>query len=158
VHSAKTETASRFRERRHDNDECERECGKNCFHRYCSCCTERGGEPPLSLSIRAGNDEQIDLDISRSAGRTERQMYGWRNVVWDGDDLRLGTAKGRKLLRIVPDQKYPQMWRVEQPNGSLTDLANRTRAKDAGIAIALAILNDRETARDRAPVQKPAAA
>jgi hypothetical protein len=72
-------------------------------------------------------------------------MYGWRDVIWDGDDLRLG-AKGRKLLRIVEDQKYPQMWRVESRDGSLTDMANRARAKDAGIAIALAVLNARKAA------------
>jgi hypothetical protein len=73
-------------------------------------------------------------------------MYGWRDVVWDGDVLRLGGPKGRKLLRIVPDQKYPEMWRVERPDGSLTDMANRTWAKEAAIAIALAFLNARKVA------------
>jgi hypothetical protein len=72
-------------------------------------------------------------------------MYGWRDVTWDGDILRLGP-KGRKLLRIVQDQKYPEMWRVERPDGSLTDMANRTWAKDAATAIALAFLNAREAA------------
>jgi hypothetical protein len=72
-------------------------------------------------------------------------MYGSRDIIWDGDILRLGP-KGRKLLRIVSDQKYPEMWRVERPDGSLTDMANRTWAKDAATAIALAFLNAREAA------------
>jgi hypothetical protein len=45
---------------------------------------------------------------------------------------------------IVPDEKYPAvMWRVRLPDGRLTDMVNRTRAKDAAISIALSILNGR---------------
>jgi hypothetical protein len=73
-------------------------------------------------------------------------MNGWRDVVWDGDVLRYLGPKGRKLLRVVPDQKYPGMWRVERPDGSLTDMANCSWAKDAATAIALSFLNARKAA------------
>jgi len=45
-------------------------------------------------------------------------------------------------VRIVPDEKYPTvMWRVERPDGTLTDMVNRARAKDAAITIGLKLLN-----------------
>ena len=31
---------------------------------------------------------------------------------------------------IVPDMTYPGMWRIRQPDGSLSDMVNLTRAKD----------------------------
>jgi hypothetical protein len=39
----------------------------------------------------------------------------------------------RKPIRaeLVPDAKYPGMWRVRWPDGSLSDIVNLTRAKDA---------------------------
>jgi hypothetical protein len=43
----------------------------------------------------------------------------------------------RTLLRIERDEVYPEMWRVRRPDGSLTDIVNRTRAKDAAVSIAL---------------------
>jgi hypothetical protein len=36
--------------------------------------------------------------------------------------------------RVVPDQKWPGMYRVRQPDGSLSDMVNLTRAKDATAA------------------------
>ena len=71
------------------------------------------------------------------------RVFGSRELNWKGDQLYCGN---RRLLRIVPDQKYPGvMWRVELPDGSLTDMVNRTRAKDAAVAIGLRILNGQET-------------
>jgi hypothetical protein len=64
---------------------------------------------------------------------------------WHNDELRLGY-RGRKLAEIVQDAKYPMMWRVRKPDGSLSDMLNRTRAKDAAQVMALGILNHRETA------------
>jgi hypothetical protein len=56
---------------------------------------------------------------------------GSRELSWNGDQLFHGR---RKLIRIVEDEKYPGvMWRVEKPDGTLTDMMNRTRAKDAAI-------------------------
>ena len=69
-------------------------------------------------------------------------MVGSINLTWHGDDLHL--RRGRKLLSIVQDEKYPSMWRVRRPDGTLSDMVNRTRAKDAAMAMALSILNARE--------------
>src|SRR6516225_2963495 len=42
---------------------------------------------------------------------------------------------GRKgVASVVLDGKYPSMWRVQRPDGSLTDMVNLTRAKDAAMA------------------------
>ena len=50
------------------------------------------------------------------------------NLIWRGPKLYLGN---RVVGEIVPDEKYPGMWRIVRPDGSLSDMANRTRAKDA---------------------------
>ena len=50
---------------------------------------------------------------------------------------------GRKRVAgVVLDGKYPDMWRVQRPDGSLTDMVNLTRAKDAAMALAVDWLND----------------
>jgi hypothetical protein len=69
------------------------------------------------------------------------RYYSADALEWVGDVLHLG--KGRALVTIERDAKYPQMWRVRRPDGSLTDMVNRTRAKDAACSIALAMLNAR---------------
>jgi hypothetical protein len=38
------------------------------------------------------------------------------------------------LMRIKPDSRYPGMYRVVQSDGSLSDMANLTRARDAAVA------------------------
>lgn len=52
---------------------------------------------------------------------------------WRGDKLFFGTK--RTGYAVVRDGTYPQMWRVERPDGSLSDMVNRTRAKDAAVAM-----------------------
>jgi hypothetical protein len=70
-------------------------------------------------------------------------MLGYADLFWKDNNLyRLGSKQA--LLSIVPDAKYPDiMWRVDRPDGSLSSMANRTRAKDAGMAMALQGLNGR---------------
>jgi hypothetical protein len=36
---------------------------------------------------------------------------------------------------IVPDERYPGMYRLRLPDGSLSDVVNLTRAKDALAAV-----------------------
>jgi hypothetical protein len=76
------------------------------------------------------------------------RVYGRGELVWEGNNLRLG--RGRKLSEIVQDSKYPNMWRVRHPNGSLSDMVNRTRAKDAAVTVAIMILNGQETPAEAA--------
>jgi hypothetical protein len=45
-----------------------------------------------------------------------------------------GNAK-TPLVHIVPDARYPGMWRMAWPDGRLSDMANLSRIKDAAVAI-----------------------
>lgn len=62
-----------------------------------------------------------------------------RDAQWRGDNLMLYR---RKIASVVPDRHWPGMWRVLLPNGYLSDMANRTRAKDAARSVALLELNE----------------
>jgi len=69
---------------------------------------------------------------------------------WKGDKLYyLGR---RSDYSVVQDEKYPQMWRVRRPDGSLSDMVNQTRAKDAAMVMLGRDLNVSQTARDQSPV------
>jgi hypothetical protein len=64
-------------------------------------------------------------------------------LMWHGDRLLL--RPGRCLLAAVePDSVWPGMWRVRLPHGDLSDMVNRTRAKDTARLLALATLNSAE--------------
>src|SRR5262245_13973247 len=52
-----------------------------------------------------------------------------------GIALYYGTAQ-RPLANIVPDRRWPDMWRIARPDGHLSDMLNLTRAKDAAALIA----------------------
>jgi hypothetical protein len=73
-----------------------------------------------------------------------------RQLSWKDNSLyRQGSRT--PLLCVVPDQTYPGiMWRVQLPDGRLSGMVNKTRAKDAGISIALQLLEATETPREPA--------
>jgi len=48
--------------------------------------------------------------------------------------LYYGNARA-PLVRVVPDGRYPGMWRISWPDGRLSDIANLSRIKDAAAAI-----------------------
>ena len=54
-------------------------------------------------------------------------------MTWRGTDLYWGR---RKVGSIVPDDRYPRMWRVLRSDGSLSDMASYARARDAAKTIA----------------------
>lgn len=54
---------------------------------------------------------------------------------------------------VVPDAAYPGMWRVQWPDGRLSDMANLTRAKDAA-ACFMETAKRRHRGRQR-PVEAP---
>src|SRR5262249_37881241 len=43
----------------------------------------------------------------------------------------VARAVGKLRSEIVPDVKYPGLYRIRRPDGSLTDMTNPTRAKEA---------------------------
>jgi hypothetical protein len=72
-------------------------------------------------------------------------MIETAQLEWRGNELfRQGSR--HPVLSIEPDATYPAMWRVRRPDGTLTDMVNRTRAKDAGLSIARRHLEAREKA------------
>ena len=64
---------------------------------------------------------------------TPRLRLSWRN-----NELYAGER--RMKVAIVLDRKYPEMWRVRYPDGYLSDMVNKTRAKDAAITMAASLL------------------
>ena len=57
-----------------------------------------------------------------------------RDCTWKENKL---YCRGRLIGQVVPDGKYPRMWRVKHPDGSLSDMVNLTRAKDAAVSQAV---------------------
>jgi hypothetical protein len=45
-------------------------------------------------------------------------------------------AGRRRFGRVVPDRKYPGMWRSVMPDGRLSDMANLAWAKNAVLVVA----------------------
>jgi len=66
---------------------------------------------------------------------------------WRGDRLCLkGGGKSAPQVSIVQDEKYSSMYRVRYPDGRLSDMVNRARARDAAKSILLDVLNATQTA------------
>lgn len=62
------------------------------------------------------------------------------NLMWDGMRLRLRTSE-RVLAVLRRDVEYPTLWRAHVGCDHITDLVNLTRAKDAAMCLAIAMLN-----------------
>jgi hypothetical protein len=61
--------------------------------------------------------------------------------MWECDDLlwrghHLYDVK-KLVAEIILDDVYPNMWRIKFPDGTISDLFNKTRAKDNAAQIAL---------------------
>jgi hypothetical protein len=65
---------------------------------------------------------------------------------WKGDRLYLGTRLSG--YSVVQDDRYPPMWRVRSPDGTLSEMVNRTRAKDAAMSM---LDRDRRRKRGESP-------
>jgi hypothetical protein len=72
--------------------------------------------------------------MSRQPIRRLDRLDVERGAVWNGNEL---VFRNRVVASIEPDVKYPAMWRVRLPSGQLSDMVNRTRAKDAAIGLAV---------------------
>jgi hypothetical protein len=54
----------------------------------------------------------------------------------DGCYYELHSAgQGKPLVKVVPDEHWPSVWRMLWPDGQLSDMANLTRIKDAAVNI-----------------------
>ena len=73
--------------------------------------------------------------INERAGRPRpslppRMEHRRRDAMWRGPQLYL---RSRVIATIIRDERYPDMWRVRLPNGTISDMANLSRAKDAAL-------------------------
>jgi hypothetical protein len=69
-------------------------------------------------------------------------MYGGTYMRHDATNIQAKSATFRGAKNdprrpgaITPDERYPKMYRVRLPDGSLSDMVNRTRARDAASII-----------------------
>src|SRR5262245_5999975 len=92
--------------------------------------------------------QRIESHQGHSRDNASAMRINSQRLTWVGDELVYGR---RTLLRIVRDRVYPEMWRVRLPGGGLTDMVNRTRAKDAALSIAHRLLNMSETLSEAPP-------
>jgi hypothetical protein len=67
------------------------------------------------------------------------RIFARRELYWQGDRL-FRWGSDALLAEVVPDDRWPGMWRVRM-DGRLSDMANLSRARDAAMAAALTELN-----------------
>jgi hypothetical protein len=72
----------------------------------------------------------------------------WRRRLlrWCGHQL-YRPGSDVPVAEIAPDAKWPGMWRVRMADGRLSDMVNLTRARDAAMELAVAVLNRQDSAR-----------
>jgi hypothetical protein len=75
------------------------------------------------------------------------------NLNWRGPELYWGASHTGFL--IVPDTKYPSMWRVRHPDGQLSDMVSRVRAKDAAVHLCQGTGESAQEAPYSAPIHSP---
>ena len=82
------------------------------------------------------------------------RVYANEELEWRGNRL-IARDAGRRApsVEINPDANWPGMWRLKRPDGSVTDMLNRARARDAARSILLAILNGQETRSEARPMR-----
>jgi hypothetical protein len=80
-------------------------------------------------------------------------MFDNSQLQWRGNRLRLRNDGASPVVEVVPDSRYPNMWRVRAPSRPDSDLVNRTLAREAARSILLSILNSRETPPEAAPIR-----
>ena len=74
------------------------------------------------------------------------RVYATCELEWKGDRLLVqGGGRHSPSVEVFPDQDWPGMWRIRRPDGTVTDIVNRSRARDAAKAILIAVLNSQET-------------
>ena len=73
-------------------------------------------------------------------------MHARTDLIWEGNELRLFSSRGRVLASIELDETWAGLWHVRLPDGYLTDMENLSRAKDAAASLTLTALNRHQEA------------
>jgi hypothetical protein len=82
--------------------------------------------------MRNEQDARVRAKAKQQFYQREERCCARKALAWqsDGDDWIL-LAGRRRLGRVVPDPKYPGMWRSVKSGGQLSDTANLSWAKSA---------------------------
>jgi hypothetical protein len=78
-------------------------------------------------------EEPVNHRRPRVGRMFNTQNCHWRQV---DDEWHLTAPNDRVVARVLPDDRWPKMYRVVLPNGFVSDLVNLTRAKDAALSLA----------------------
>ena len=76
------------------------------------------------------------------------RVFNYLDLNWRKDALYCGK---RKITALVQDEKYSTMWRIRLPDGTLSDMVNKTRAKDVATLLALRFLNNMQETPNHSP-------
>jgi hypothetical protein len=95
-------------------------CGPRC--RVAAKRTRDRGTPLTRTVTRPSVAPDEVLSVTAPIGMSDRQKP--RVVTLRRKSLKLDP-------RIAPDPKWPGMYRIKRPDGSLSDMANLTRCRDA---------------------------
>ena len=79
------------------------------------------GTPVKVAATRPGVVLDAVLSVTTTIGMSERQKP---------ESVTLRRKPPKLDPRIVPDPKWPGMYRIRRPDGSLSDMANLTRCRD----------------------------
>jgi hypothetical protein len=95
--------------------------------RYCSAkCRQLAYRLRRAINLASGSVTRA------SQGAAERASAGQKEVA-------VGTLGGSvtrdKFGTVIPDERYPGMYRIRLPDGRLTDMVNLTRARDGLAAV-----------------------
>jgi hypothetical protein len=117
-----------------------KETDKRVYHkgaRYCSeTCRKLASkarraalQQPSPGAVKNGSKPHRGPDVLSTVTRVENSCA--TSIPWEGENQGRGSLKKPALdRRIVPDAKWPGMYRIRLPGGSLTDMVNLTRARD----------------------------
>jgi len=104
------------------------------------------GKPEESVSAETCASENAGQYRNRAR---LHDVFSRRDLKWRREGTHDVLYCGRRrMLRLVPDATYPNMWRVVYPDGELGDRKNLTRPRHEGARVAHFLLNKR-TVPDR---------
>src|SRR5215831_10462522 len=97
-------------------------------------------KPSAAPHVRARDGRQEDAKRCKSLPTTDKsaqQAIRGQALTWRRDGAGWVLLAGRRRFgRVVPDIKYPGMWRSTLSGGRLSDMANLAWAKNAVLVAA----------------------
>src|SRR5215469_7486049 len=83
-----------------------------------------------------GRGTPIRVAATRPSVATDAVLSVTATVEMSEGQKPQSVTLGRLDPRIIPDEHWPGMYRIRRPDGTLTDMVNLTRAKEALVEMA----------------------